>query len=169
MTRSPALSSTPWAWAWTPSPPSRRAFWPAGANNRRSERTRLVLDTHEVALLGCGVEEAGVLGAEGGVEDDRAAVVVEHLRGVGELHRDDVVVGVAGLEVAGDKREVVPTTRAGVHDELRRPGAIALRRRLLHDLVLRHGLGSLEAPYPDLGERLGEVSVVLVEDPRRGA
>jgi hypothetical protein len=96
-------------------------------------------------------------------------VVVEHLRRVGELYRDDVVAGVAGLEVTGDEREVLLAARAGIHHELRGSGAVTLGRRLLQQLVSGHDLGPLEASDPYPRELLGCSSLRLLEDPWRPA
>ena len=65
----------------------------------------------------------------------RVVVVEEHVFGVGELYRDGVVVGVAGLHVAGDEDEILFLTRAGVDEKPRRARAIAPVFTLLEYLV----------------------------------
>src|ERR671910_297421 len=83
----------------------------------------LVGGLHVVTLhVGRAVDVAQVVGAFVGIEDERATVVGEKVSGarvvvveeqvfgVGELHRDGVIVRVAGLYVAGDEDEFLLLT-----------------------------------------------------------
>src|SRR4029453_832486 len=88
-------------------------------------REGLVGSLHVVTIqVGRAVDVAQVVGALVGIEDERATVVdekvsgnwvvvvEEHVFGIGELYRDGIVVGVAGLYVAGDEYEFLLLTRA---------------------------------------------------------
>src|SRR5215216_1615376 len=133
--------------------------------HRRSDPYGLIVDvtvpfgteTHETLVsshydvtvqVRWSVDVAQVGGAVVGIEDERTAVksekvfglrvvvVEEHVFGVGELHRDGVVVGVAGLQVAGDEDELLLPTRAGVDKETRHTHAVVALGILLYDLVV---------------------------------
>src|SRR5829696_3216155 len=143
----------------------------------------LVSGPHVVTVhVGRTVDVAQVKGAFVGIEDERATVVgekvpgarvvvvEEHVFGVGKLHRDGVVVGVAGLQVSGYEHEILLLTRAGIDEEPHRAGAIATVRALLEDLVVRNMLWRLEVPdlrIHFVGSRPDRISPFRIRGPHR--
>src|SRR5215203_3019130 len=182
------LHATPDIWAcvgqylsfsWAIAPDARAAVSSAAWQWHEA----LVGGLHVVTVhVGRPVDVAQVEDAVVGIEDERATVVGEQLSGarvvvveqqvfgVGEFHRDGIVIGVAGLQVSGDEDEILLLASAGVDEEPHGARAVAGVEALLEDLVVWNVLWRLEVPdlqIPYVGSQPDRVSPFRARGPPR--